>query len=34
MAYIVGKNRNQKNIITTFLDELIDTDNPIGVVDA
>lgn len=34
MAYIVGKDRNQVNIITTSLNELIDQDNPVRVMDA
>lgn len=34
MAYIVGSDRNQVNIITASLDELIAHDNPVRVIDA
>lgn len=34
MAYIVGKDRTQINIVTMSLDELIDKDNPVRVIDA
>ena len=33
MAYIVGKDRNQVNLITASLNELIDQDNPVRVID-
>ena len=34
MAYIVGTDRNQVNLITTSLDELVDQNNPVRVIDA
>ena len=34
MAYIVGNDRNQVKIITTSLDEIIDSENPVRVIDA
>lgn len=34
MAYIVGVDRNQTRMITTFLDDLIDKDNSVRVIDA
>ena len=34
MAYIVGLDRNQTRMITTSLDDLIDTDNSVRVIDA
>ena len=34
MAYIVGQDRNQRNIIITSLDEIIDENNAVRVIDA
>ncbi len=34
MAYIVGSDRNQVNMIMTSLDEIIDAENPVRVIDA
>lgn len=34
MAYITGRDRNQINIITTSLDEMIDSENSVRVIDA
>jgi hypothetical protein len=34
MAYIVGCDRNQINLIMTSLDEMIDSENPVRVIDA
>lgn len=34
MAYIVGRDRNQLNIVTVSLDELISNDNPVRAIDA
>ena len=34
MAYIVGKDRTQVNLVTMSLDELIDIENPVRAIDA
>lgn len=34
MAYIVGTDKYQSKMITSFLDDLIDTDNSVRVIDA
>lgn len=34
MAYIVGQDRNQVNIVMVSLDELISADNPVCAIDA
>ena len=33
MAYIVGCDRNQVNMIMTIIDEIIDAENPVRVID-
>ena len=34
MAYIIGEDRNQVQLVSVSLDDLIDQDNPVRVVDA
>ncbi|WP_158308993.1 hypothetical protein [Desulfosporosinus orientis] len=34
MAYITGDDRNQIKVIMTSLDEMIDSENPVRVIDA
>lgn len=34
MAYIIGEDRNQVQVVTVSLDDLIDRDNPVRVIDA